>query len=108
LFHLTFSMHRAGRPIGEETVGDRCGSRGDASFSATAIIAIKTPPPGARAAMAEIFNLNRARKAKAKTADKAASAQNRAKFGRSKVDKALETARAEKLTRALDGAKREE
>lgn len=58
--------------------------------------------------MAEILNLNRARKAKAKTTDKAAAAENRAKFGRSKTEKALETARAEKLARALDGAKREE
>ncbi|MDB5454520.1 MAG: hypothetical protein JWP92_105 [Caulobacter sp.] len=58
--------------------------------------------------MAEILNLNRARKAKAKTADKAVAAENRAKFGRSKADKTLEAARAEKLARTLDGAKRDE
>ena len=57
--------------------------------------------------MADILNLNRARKAKAKTAGKAAAAENRAKFGRSKVEKALETARADKLARTLDGAKRD-
>jgi hypothetical protein len=58
--------------------------------------------------MAEILNLNRARKAKAKTADKAVATENRAKFGRSKADKTLEAARAEKLARTLDGAKRDE
>ena len=58
--------------------------------------------------MAEILNLNQARKAKAKTGAKAQAIENRAKFGRTKGDKALEAARADKLKRELDGAKREE
>ena len=58
--------------------------------------------------MAEILNLNKARKAKAKTDAQVKAAENRAKFGRAKADKALDAARAEKLKRDLDGAKRED
>jgi hypothetical protein len=58
--------------------------------------------------MAEILNLNKARKAKAKTDDKTRAAENRAKHGRNKADKALDAARADKLRRDLDGAKRED
>jgi hypothetical protein len=58
--------------------------------------------------MAEILNLNRARKAKAKTDDKTRAAENRAKHGRSKIEKTLDAARADKLRRDLDGAKRED
>jgi hypothetical protein len=57
--------------------------------------------------VAEILNLNQARKAKTKADAKAQAVENRAKFGRTKGDKALEAARAEKLKRDLDGAKRE-
>jgi hypothetical protein len=58
--------------------------------------------------MADVVNLNQARKAKAKADDKARATENRAKFGRSKAEKTLEAARAEKLRRDLDGAKRED
>jgi hypothetical protein len=58
--------------------------------------------------MAEILNLNRARKAKVKADDKARAAENRAKHGRSKIEKTLDQLRAAKLKRDLDGAKREE
>ncbi|WP_165185903.1 DUF4169 family protein [Caulobacter soli] len=58
--------------------------------------------------MAEILNLNQARKAKAKTDAKTKAVENRAKFGRTKADKTLDAARADKLKRDLDGAKREE
>ncbi len=58
--------------------------------------------------MAEILNLNRARKAKAKTDAQTKAAENRAKFGRAKADKAFDAARADKLKRDLDGAKRED
>jgi len=58
--------------------------------------------------MAEILNLNQARKTKAKTEAKAKAAENRARFGRTKADKALDAARAERLQRDLDGAKRED
>jgi hypothetical protein len=58
--------------------------------------------------MAEILNLNQARKAKAKTDAKTKAVENRAKFGRTKADKTLDAARADKLNRDLDGAKRED
>ncbi|AAK23509.1 DUF4169 family protein [Caulobacter vibrioides] len=58
--------------------------------------------------MADIVNLNQARKAKAKADDKARATENRVRFGRSKAEKSLEAARAEKLRRDLDGAKRED
>lgn len=58
--------------------------------------------------MAHIVNLNQARKAKAKADDRARAAENRAKFGRTKVEKTLDAARADKLKRDLDGAKRED
>ena len=58
--------------------------------------------------MVEILNLNKARKAKAKTDDKSRAAENRAKHGRSKIEKSLDAARADKLRRDLDGAKRED
>jgi hypothetical protein len=58
--------------------------------------------------MAEILNLNQARKAKAKTDAKTQAVENRAKFGRTKADKTLDAARADKLKRDLDGAKRED
>ncbi|HWU79125.1 MAG TPA: DUF4169 family protein [Caulobacter sp.] len=58
--------------------------------------------------MAEILNLNQARKAKAKSDAKAKAAENRVRFGRTKADKALDAARADRLQRDLDGAKRED
>jgi len=58
--------------------------------------------------VAEILNLNQARKAKAKADAKVQAVENRARFGRTKGDKALDAARAERLKRDLDGAKRED
>ncbi len=58
--------------------------------------------------MADLINLNQARKAKAKAEDKTRAAENRAKFGRTKGEKTLDAARADKLKRDLDGAKRED
>lgn len=58
--------------------------------------------------MAEILNLNKARKARTKADDKTRAAENRSNFGRGKADKALDAARADKLRRDLDGAKRED
>lgn len=58
--------------------------------------------------MAEILNLNQARKAKARTDAKTKAVENRAKFGRTKADKTLDAARADKLKRDLDGAKRDD
>ena len=58
--------------------------------------------------MADIVNLNQARKAKAKAYDKVRAAENRVRFGRTKAEKTLNAARADKLRRDLDGAKRED
>jgi hypothetical protein len=57
--------------------------------------------------MAEIINLNRARKAKARVNKAAAADANRAKFGRTKAEKAADTAEAARRKRNLDGAKRD-
>jgi hypothetical protein len=58
--------------------------------------------------MAEIVNLNKARKARDRKAAEDGAAANRAKHGRTKAEKAND-ARAEARRRALlDGAKREE
>jgi len=58
--------------------------------------------------MAEICNLNRARKGRVKAAATAQAAENRAKSGRTKAEKLLEAARAKKAARLLDGAKRDD
>ena len=58
--------------------------------------------------MAEIVNLNRARKAKAR-ADAAKRAEaNRAKFGRTKAQRVAEAAEQARRAALLDGAKRED
>lgn len=57
--------------------------------------------------MADLVNLNRARKAAARAAAKAKAAENRAAFGRTKLERELELARAEKAARGLEGNKRE-
>ncbi|MDP3173752.1 MAG: DUF4169 family protein [Phenylobacterium sp.] len=57
--------------------------------------------------MAEPVNLNQARKARAKQDAKAAAAQNRVRFGRSKAERAEAQAHARKADSQLDGAKRE-
>jgi len=57
--------------------------------------------------MAEIVNLNRARKAKARTEAQAAAAVNRTAFGRTKAEKLAAKAEAERRAKELDGAKRE-
>jgi hypothetical protein len=53
------------------------------------------------------INLNRARKAKARAADKAAAAENRVRFGLSKAERTKQRQEAESARRTLDGAKRE-
>jgi hypothetical protein len=57
--------------------------------------------------MAQIINLNRARKAKARVDKQAAADANRAKFGRTKAEKAADDAEAARRERELDGAKRD-
>lgn len=58
--------------------------------------------------MAELINLNKARKAKAKAADKAAAASNRVKFGQPRSAKLATKLEAERARRELEGKKREE
>ena len=57
--------------------------------------------------MADLVNLNRARKAAARAAAKAKAAGNRAAFGRTKLERELEQTRAEKVARELEGKRRE-
>ncbi len=53
-------------------------------------------------------NLNRYRKAKARTEAKARADENAVKFGRTKAEKQAARAEAERIVRALEGLKREE
>jgi len=57
--------------------------------------------------MAEIVNLNRARKAKARGEAQATAAANRVVHGRTKAEKQAVQAETERRARELDGAKRE-
>jgi hypothetical protein len=58
--------------------------------------------------MGDIVNLRQARKRAARKGREAEAAINRAKFGQSKAERALQQIEAEKLRKALDGAEREE
>jgi hypothetical protein len=57
--------------------------------------------------MAKIVNLRQARKAKARAEKGASAAANRAKFGRTKAEKAVEDAQRGLADRQLDSHKRE-
>ena len=58
--------------------------------------------------MAELINLNKARKAKARAADKSQAAENRVRFGQTKGEKTVAKLDAERARRELEGKKREE
>jgi hypothetical protein len=58
--------------------------------------------------MAEIVNLNKARKARAKVESGKQAEANRAKFGRTRVQKDREAADQARRDALLDGAKRED
>lgn len=58
--------------------------------------------------MAEVVNLNRFRKAKARDDARVVAEANRAKFGRTKAEKARDVAEQARGERLLDGAKRED
>jgi hypothetical protein len=58
--------------------------------------------------MAEIVNLNRARKARDKQAAKATAASNRATHGLTKAQRDLARAERERLARLLDQTRRED
>jgi hypothetical protein len=55
--------------------------------------------------MAEIINLNKARKAKAKAAGAAKAVENRARFGRTKAGKARDDTERARIDGALDQSK---
>jgi len=55
--------------------------------------------------MGDVINLNRARKARARDDQKRQSEENRVRFGRSKGEKTVAAAAAEKTTKELDGKK---
>jgi len=57
--------------------------------------------------MAEVVNLNQARKATARTRGKAKAAENRAAFGRTRAEKAGASAAKAKADALLDSHKRE-
>lgn len=58
--------------------------------------------------MGEVVNLRLARKAKARAANEAQAATNRAVFGRTKAQKAADAAAQERHQRTLDGHRRED
>ncbi len=58
--------------------------------------------------MTEPINLNKFRKARDKAKKKAVAAENRMKFGRTKAQRDLEEARAEKTAKHTDAHKRED
>lgn len=59
-------------------------------------------------AMVEPINLNKARKARARAGGKAQAAENRVRFGLTKVQKLVGSLDAERTRRELDGRKRED
>ena len=58
--------------------------------------------------MAEIVNLNRVRKAKARDAAETKAAENRAKYGQTKTERARLASEKAKLRAVMDGAKKED
>ncbi len=58
--------------------------------------------------MSEIINLRQARKRLARADQEATASANRAKFGRTKAERAKQDAEAEALRKTLDGAKLDE
>lgn len=70
-----------------------------------------TRPPARQAigivAMAEIINLNRARKAKARVEKSARAVENRARFGRTRAQKAADAEEAARTAKLLDESKRD-
>lgn len=57
--------------------------------------------------MADLINLNKARKERARADKSAKAAENRVAFGRTKAEKEVEKAEAQKAARLLDGHRRD-
>lgn len=58
--------------------------------------------------MTEPINLNKARKARDRAAEKSQAAENRVRFGRTKAEKTVSKLEAERARRLLDEKKRED
>lgn len=58
--------------------------------------------------MADIINLRHARKLRARRAAEAEATENRARFGRTKAEKARDDLAASRLRSAMDGARRDQ
>ena len=54
----------------------------------------------------KVVNLNKAKKARAKSRSRQTADENAVKFGRSKAEKARDQAEVDRARRTLDGAKR--
>lgn len=57
--------------------------------------------------MADVLSLSKARKAKARDAKESVAAANRAKFGRTKAEKAADESRKHLAEKTIDGHKRD-
>lgn len=57
--------------------------------------------------MADIINLNRARKQRARAEKSATAEKNRVRFGRTKAEKTADRAETAKIDRLLDDTKRD-
>ncbi|NIJ21219.1 hypothetical protein FHS95_002922 [Sphingomonas naasensis] len=57
--------------------------------------------------MADIINLNKARKARARAGKTVRAQENRVRFGRTKAEKQADAAETAKLDRLLDDSKRD-
>ena len=57
--------------------------------------------------LAELINLNRARKDRARAEKEAQAAANRARFGRTKAEKLKDTAEAARAEKVMDGHRRD-
>ena len=57
--------------------------------------------------MSAVVSLGKARKARSNAADKARAAENRVRFGRTKAEREVQSARDDRNARALDGARRD-
>jgi hypothetical protein len=57
--------------------------------------------------MGEVINLNKARKTRARADAQAKAVENRAKFGRTRAQKAAESAERDRIARMIDDSKRD-
>jgi len=66
------------------------------------------PQAGMLGTMSKVINLNKARKQKARAAKREQADQNAARHGRSKADRALDTARSDKAFQDHEAHRRDE